>query len=238
MALVNFTAVVASIDGKIAGSVFQRSNGGNQVRTKVSPRNPRTLRQQQGRQAIAWLSAQFGQLSSADQNTWIAVAGNYVAGMQLYIARNSLLSRCGLSMINAYVAPSADPGISIQALYFSWPDGLSMYVLNNPGVPPGWQAIGRFSPWIPTTQNWPSQRDLLAPNSSFFDPGGAKYQVYADPGNIFGSNFPSYVNPPANDGYKRLGAFSIVEIASGFEYVYPYYLQLSAGSIETSPYVF
>lgn len=61
MALIKLTAIVDNISGKLNGTVFAKNKGGNYMRSKSKPSNPKTAAQMAVR-------AQFGAISSAWKN--------------------------------------------------------------------------------------------------------------------------------------------------------------------------
>ena len=101
MARVNFSAAVESIVGKLAGSVFQDSYGGFQVRTRVSPRNSQTPFQQLRRGQFGYITQLWRTLTQAQRNTWIAASSTPPAAFNLFIKSN-----VNLSLLNIPPAPS------------------------------------------------------------------------------------------------------------------------------------
>lgn len=107
MAKVLFTAVVADMRGKLAGTVFTKNRGGAVARTKVSPVNARTIPQQVARADFGNFSTAWRSLSQASRDTWNTGAPNFprkdqfgntkiLSGQQLYVALNSNLSKISL----------------------------------------------------------------------------------------------------------------------------------------------
>ena len=84
MAKVQLSALLTSLTGKIGGSVFQNSYGGLQMRTRVSPRNPQSLYQQQIRMLFAIISYRWRDLPSDFQLEWIEATGQPTSGNQLF----------------------------------------------------------------------------------------------------------------------------------------------------------
>lgn len=100
MAKVLFTAVVADMRGKIAGTVFTKNKSGAVARTKVSPVNGRTPAQTTARARLSRLSAGWRTLTPSQREGWITrateafgtdVFGNTktISGQQLYISVNT-----------------------------------------------------------------------------------------------------------------------------------------------------
>lgn len=75
MAKVEFTAIVSQITGRLSGSVFQRSVGGNQLRSIGWGVNRRTLLQQSNRITMEFLASNWQLLSPGQQATWAGATG-------------------------------------------------------------------------------------------------------------------------------------------------------------------
>lgn len=109
MARISFSALVEEIIGKLAGSVFQDSYGGLQVRTRVSPRNPQSKYQQLRRGEFAFLSASWRNLTAIQRQTFIDAASTPPAALNLFLQSNINLTLVNEPTIDTYV-PSSDPG--------------------------------------------------------------------------------------------------------------------------------
>lgn len=116
MAKVLFTAVVADMRGKLAGTVFTKNRGGAVARTKVTPVNTRTIPQQVARADFGNFSTAWRSLSAANRDTWNTGAVNFprkdqfgntkvLSGQQLYVALNSNLSKISSPTISVCPAP-------------------------------------------------------------------------------------------------------------------------------------
>jgi len=108
MARISFSALVEEIVGKLAGSVFQDSYGGWQVRTRVSPRNPQSTYQQLRRGEFGFLSATWRSLTSVQRQTFIDAASTPPAALNLYLQSNVNLTLIEEPIITTYI-PSATP---------------------------------------------------------------------------------------------------------------------------------
>lgn len=64
---VKFGAIVTDGSGKLGGHVFSKNRGGNYMRTKVTPVNPRSLRQTAVRAIFAVISSAWSALSDAQR---------------------------------------------------------------------------------------------------------------------------------------------------------------------------
>ena len=108
MARVAFTSLMEEIVGKLAGSVFQDSYFGNQIRTRVSPRNPQTYYQQLRRGMFGYISANWRFLTTIERNSFISAAGSIPAALNLFVEANVNLSLLNLPPITFYT-PSTTP---------------------------------------------------------------------------------------------------------------------------------
>lgn len=70
MAKVLYTAVVAELKGRLSGSVFQSSVGGNILRSLVVPINRRSTTQQRVRSSLGAVTAAWRYCSEANRNSW------------------------------------------------------------------------------------------------------------------------------------------------------------------------
>lgn len=109
MARISFSALVEELVGKLAGSVFQDSYFGMQVRTRVSPRNPRSTYQQLRRGEFGFLSASWRNLTTTQRQTFIDAATTPPQALNLFLQSNINLTLINESIIDTYV-PGPDPG--------------------------------------------------------------------------------------------------------------------------------
>lgn len=108
MARINFTALIESITGKLAGSVFQDSYMGFQIRTRVSPRNPQTYYQQLRRGEFAYITQTWRTLTAAQRQSWIDAASSPSGGLNLFIESNINLSLINENLLTSFV-PAPTP---------------------------------------------------------------------------------------------------------------------------------
>jgi hypothetical protein len=108
MALVSYSALLNNITGKLAGSVFQDSFGGPQIRSRVCPRNPRSYHQQLVRGDFAFISASWRSLTSSQRQSFIDAASSPGQGFNLFMESNLNLAVLGLPMLTSFI-PSAVP---------------------------------------------------------------------------------------------------------------------------------
>ena len=96
MAKINFSALVEEIIGKLAGSVFQDSYQGYQIRSRVTPRNPRTSYQQLRRGEFGFLTSTWRDLTPTERQTWIDNAPPGMQGLNFYVQSNVNVILTGL----------------------------------------------------------------------------------------------------------------------------------------------
>lgn len=70
MAKIKFGMMMTDARGKLGGQVFSKNRAGAYVRTKVTPVNPQTALQQEGRELLGSLSQQWGLLTQAQIDEW------------------------------------------------------------------------------------------------------------------------------------------------------------------------
>lgn len=104
MAKVKFSALISEMRNKLNGSVFSKNKGGNYLRNKVTPVNPRTEAQTKVRSNFGAFSSQFRGLGLDGVAAWNAAAANfpysdifgdtkYLSGLQLYVKLNLNLAQ-------------------------------------------------------------------------------------------------------------------------------------------------
>lgn len=108
MARVSFSALVEEIVGKLAGSVFQDSYGGYQIRTRVSPKNPQSYYQQLRRGEFAYISSLWRTLTAEQRQTFYDAAASPSGGFDLFVSCNINASLIGVDLISSYT-PSDPP---------------------------------------------------------------------------------------------------------------------------------
>lgn len=135
MARIIYTALVAGIKGSINGSVIQASAGGDQVRNRVRPFDPRNQYQTPVRTAFSEISKLWVQMTDADRATW---SGATVPGEQqktAFMRSNLNLSAAGQPYVTAYFASSVPVGIPVRFTTL----GVNVMVVNatnTPGIVP------------------------------------------------------------------------------------------------------
>ena len=143
MARISFTSTTEEIIGRLAGSVFQDSYIGTQIRGLSKPRNPQTQLQQLRRGNFRFLSAGWRNLSPEQKSSWITQTGTVPSALRLYIGNNINLNLAGFSIVSEYIAsdfPQPFPLsiIAVNSLVFlvssasdttTVPDGFQLLIL-------------------------------------------------------------------------------------------------------------
>lgn len=116
MARISFSSVMDEIVGSLAGSTFQDSTFGLQMRTRVTPRNPQTQYSQLRRGEFGYISALWRTLTVAERNTYIAAAGTLPAALRLFITTNVNLTLVNVAILNSYVAAPVPTTLELSIL--------------------------------------------------------------------------------------------------------------------------
>lgn len=117
MALVKFSALISEMRNKLNGSVFARNRGGNYLRNKVTPNNPKTVAQVAARNLLATFSQKWRTLTEAQRLAWRSAVDAYKktnvfgdvvtpSGNILFTRLNVNLSLIGQSSISVPPTPS------------------------------------------------------------------------------------------------------------------------------------
>jgi hypothetical protein len=119
MARIDFTSLVNSIRGKVAGTTFQFSYGGFQIRSHSSPRDPKTSFQQLRRQWLAVFASSWRTLSNAERDTFIAAAPEPGGGFNLFCGCNTNLFLLGLGPISTFVSSPAPVVMPVEVTSYA-----------------------------------------------------------------------------------------------------------------------
>lgn len=114
MARIQFAAMVEEILGKLAGSVFQDSYLGTQIRGWSKPRNPQTQLSQLRRGDFRFLSSSWRFLTSLEKQTWIDFAGTVPEAFRLFIGRNINLILINEASITFYIPEDTPTGLPLS----------------------------------------------------------------------------------------------------------------------------
>ena len=77
MALIKLTAIVDNISGKLNGTVFAKNKGGNYMRSKSKPSNPKTAAQMAVRAQFGAISSAWKNLTESARSAWRESASNF-----------------------------------------------------------------------------------------------------------------------------------------------------------------
>lgn len=127
MAKIKFTAFLADMRGKVAGTVFTKNRAGAIARTKVTPINPNSSFQQAVRSTLTFLSQNWRSLTAAQRSAWNNAVRNFprtnvfgdakiLSGHQLYVGLNGQLSAAGASLITNPPVPTGAASVDTLAL--------------------------------------------------------------------------------------------------------------------------
>lgn len=110
MAKVLFTAVVADMRNKLAGTVFSKNRYGGYTRTKTTPVNPQTSFQQNQRALLSAASSAWRGLTDAQRESWITGAQSFpftdVFGRTMYLSGQALFVKLWINMSLAGQSPN------------------------------------------------------------------------------------------------------------------------------------
>jgi hypothetical protein len=161
MAKIKLGSNLADIRGKLNGHVFSHNKGGNYVRNKVTPVNPRTSAQVAVRNRLGSLAQSFRGLTQAQIIAWNGAVNNFAktnifgdlhspSGINLYQRLNNNLLNIGVAQISDPPSSSAIPittALSVTAakgipalsvvLSNAVPVGSKVKVLATAGISPG-----------------------------------------------------------------------------------------------------
>lgn len=144
MARISFSSLAEELTGKLAGSVFQDSYIGFQIRTRVSPRNPQSYFQQLRRGEFGYLSATWRSLTSTEKGTFITEAGTIPAALRLFVGNNINLSLINVAPITTFTPATFPPGTTIGIDNYA-SGSLSVLFSSSPATVPTGQALVIFA---------------------------------------------------------------------------------------------
>lgn len=129
-ALVKFGAGVSEMRGKEGGVIYSRNAYGSYIKTKVSPVNPQTAKQQAQRSLMGNLSAAWAGLSAAQKAAWDNLGeqttrvnrfgdSTIYTGFSLFMRLNRNLTVIGQATIDAAPTPPTIPVLTIGEVLMS-----------------------------------------------------------------------------------------------------------------------
>lgn len=163
------TAIVADIRNKLNGTVFAKNRYGLYGRTKVTPVNPQTTRQQANRAVFGNQSTAWRGLTQDQRNTWIAAAplfpvtdvfGNsqILSGQALFVRLNSNLVNIGESIILTAPTPVSFPAVIMTGLTADISSVELNAAMSVATDPPGFKSLFYATPNIPASRLYVKNR--------------------------------------------------------------------------------
>lgn len=159
MAKIKFTAVVADMRGKLAGTVFSKNRGGSYVRTKVTPVNPQSTAQMAVRAALTSFMQGFKALTASQIAAWNAAVSNWTStdvfgdiknpsGINLYAKLNMNLDNAGQAALTTPPTPGAVAGVALSGLTADSLPATFTLASALPAVPAGETLIVEATPCV------------------------------------------------------------------------------------------
>jgi hypothetical protein len=163
------SAIITQASGKLGGAVAAKNRGGNYLRAKVAPVQPRTVAQQEQRANLANLAGAWKALTAAEIAGWNSLASTLVlhdplgnayvpTGEQIYVGNNRNLSQVNETVVSTpptvkpdFADPTpltllsvvATPALHLETALSAAPTGNVFYVRATPMISPGKSFIGR-----------------------------------------------------------------------------------------------
>lgn len=117
MSRILYNSTIQEFVGKLAGSVFQDSYFGAQIRTRVSPRNPSTPQQQLRRGEFSFITRQWRNMSSAQRASFVSNYKPLLTPQLLYIESSINRSLVNLPLVSSFT--NASPSDVVVPLVLS-----------------------------------------------------------------------------------------------------------------------
>lgn len=199
MALVKYGGGVASMSGKLGGSVAARNRAGAYMRNWAKPTNTPTAIQTARRAQFQTVSAGWTALDDTNRDAWNAWASgltmlnrqgdSYVpTGRQMYMSCNQNVLLCDGTMLDSpptgATPPVIDPGTTAEVTETA--GVLTLYGITGPGPVDGLYFIIQASPMQQAGRN-----NLTTQfRQVVFMPADAFMQIEGDYPTVFGSSAP------------------------------------------------
>jgi hypothetical protein len=203
----------------VGGATFSKNRGGNYVRAKVAPVQPRSTAQQEARANLSTLSAMWKGLTQTQIAGWNSLASSITlkdslgnsykpTGAQLYVGNNRNLSDIDETTVDD--APAASPSFAdVTPLAGSAAAGTPAFTIttNTGAAPDGFVFLVRATPQLSPGKSYfgKSRYRLIG---HFADTAYASLNVLDD----YTARFGALV-----EGQQIAFAVSLIEIASGFQ---------------------
>lgn len=173
MAISKFGSLLTDLRNSIGSDTYSRNKGGAYVRTRSTPANPQTTRQQEVRAKMTNISQAWASLSDSERQQWIEAAANFpyrnqfgdtyfLSGIALHNALNLSLANISKPYIASPPAAESLPGLSSLSvtarvttnrvrIAFSpspIPAGYAMNVYATDSISPGINYVKNRLRWI------------------------------------------------------------------------------------------
>jgi hypothetical protein len=212
---IKFGSFIVGGSGKVGGHVVSHNKGGQYIRTKVKPTNPRSTSQLAVRSRFSSNSKNWITLTDVQRNAWnsatelqkkLNAMGDYMilSGKALYSMVNQNLGLIGATLLSTPVAPGA--GFSLTTL--------AITAVHATGV-----VTATFTPVIPATHN------IVVMATSVHSPGISfvknKLRVIGTFGStstsplVLTTQYAAKFGAPGAVGQKIAWKIYAIEIASG-----------------------
>lgn len=161
MALVKFGAGISEMRGKEGGVIYSRNAYGSYIKTKISPVNPQTAKQQAQRTLMGNLSQSWSTLSSAVKGDWDNLGAQVTrvnrfgdnmsyTGFSLFMKLNRNLVLAGSAAITAPPVPPTIPVLSLTAMTAAVTVNELNLTFTPTPVPTGFKVFAYLTPNILT----------------------------------------------------------------------------------------
>lgn len=179
MALVQLSAMFSNIKGKLGGGVFQNTQGGIAVRTKVTPVNRRTPKQELSRRGTFNLQNNWRSLTDAQRADWELFAQTYpkpqkknplrnINGQQYFLTYNDYRTRYSLTAMTDinWNVPTLD---ALEVSLFTL--GSNLFVLANRRIDFQNEFLVLFLTWevSPGLNNPGNRYKMIVFNTDFWN---------------------------------------------------------------------
>jgi hypothetical protein len=211
--------LISQASASLGGATFSKNRGGNYVRAKVAPVQPRTVAQQSVRANLATLAQTWKSLSSEDVAAWNSAASSVTlkdslgnaytpSGIDLFISCNRNLSDIGETSINTPAAQTAAfDDLSPLTLTMSAGTPTFTIVPTIAAAPTGFKFLVRATAQVSSGKSYFSP-SALRNIESFAATSYASLNLLA----AYTARFGALV-----EGQQVKVAVSLVQIASGYK---------------------
>lgn len=144
--LVRYTQI-SQASGSAGGLTAAKNRGGNYLRKRIKPLNPRSTNQDRARANLAAAAAQWRELDPEDQATWFAYADGTPVS-------NKLGEQIKLSGIDWFTRINSLRGLAGQALLSAAPAGFGQPIFSPPTGVEVDHGTGQITGTLEPTDSW------------------------------------------------------------------------------------